>query len=99
MTALQTVRIRIVGDQTRAETLLNMLHGIDGVAQVEAMPLLGSEQGAVCHVEVAVVDASAAWRIRAFAAGAAILMDASAEFVDQFPPTDGVPLVAGRQTC
>lgn len=87
------MRIRIIGDETRAETLMNMLHAMDGVAQVEEMPLPragfngnGGNGGnhAVSHIEVAVADGAAAHRIRVFAASAAILMDASAEFVDRF---------------
>ncbi len=84
------MRIRIIGDETRAETLMNMLHAMDGVAQVEEMPLpragFNGNGGnhAVSHIEVAVADGAAAHRIRVFAASAAILMDASAEFVDRF---------------
>jgi hypothetical protein len=89
-TAMHTMRIRIVGDETRAETLMNMLHAMDGVAQVEEMPQPGARVNgnganhAVSHIEVAVADGAAAHRIRVFAASAAILMDASAEFVDRF---------------
>lgn len=84
------MRIRIVGDETRAETLMNMLHAMDGVAQVEEMPLPPARfngngaDHAVSHIEVAVADGAAAHRIRAFAASAAMLMDASTEFVDRF---------------
>lgn len=84
---MRIMRIRVVGDETRAETLMNMLHTMDGVARVEEMPLpragLGGNGDAVSHLEVAVAD-GAAHRIRAFMAGAALLMDASAEFVDRF---------------
>lgn len=92
---MRTMRIRVVGDEARAEALMNMLHAMDGVAQVEEMPLPrighgvdggGNSNGngdAVSHLEVAVAD-GAAHRVRAFTAGAALLMDASAEFVDRF---------------
>jgi hypothetical protein len=92
-TAMQTMRIRVVGDEARAEALMNMLHAMDGVAQVEEMPLPRADRGvdgrgngnvdAVSHLEVAVAD-GAAHRVRAFTAGAALLMDACAEFVDRF---------------
>lgn len=82
MTAMQTLKIRIVGDAARAETLMNMIHDMDGVAQVEEIPLDGS-QVSTCHIEVAVADARVAWRIRAFTAGAAMLLDTAAEFDDQ----------------
>lgn len=83
MSSVQILKIRIVGDEARAEALMNMIHDMDGVAQVEAIPLPDAGPSAICHIEVAVADASAAWRIRSFAAGAAMLMDAMAEFVDQ----------------
>lgn len=88
--AMHTMRIRIVGDQTHAETLMNMLHAMDGVAQVEVMPPPraglgdGTVDDAVSHIEVAVDDGVAARRIRTFTASTAILLDASAEFVDRF---------------
>ena len=83
MSSAQILKIRIVGDEARAEALMNMIHDMDGVAQVEAMPLPDASPPAVCHIEVAVADARTAGRIRSFAAGAAMLMDAMAEFVDQ----------------
>lgn len=83
MTAMQTLKIRILGDAARAETLMNMIHDMDGVAQVEEIPLLDGGQVTTCHIEVAVADARAAWRIRAFTAGAAMLLDTAAEFDDQ----------------
>ena len=85
---MHTMRIRIIGDETRAETLMNMLHALDGVAQVEEMPLpdAGPDadglDNAFSDIEVAVADGDAQ-RIRSFAASAAILMDASAEFPDR----------------
>jgi hypothetical protein len=97
--AMNTVRIRLLGDEGRTETLMNMLHGMAGVECIEALPVadgqcacsaLESVDGApeptpaVCNLEVEVVDAGAASRIRTFAAGAAILLDASAEFVERF---------------
>jgi hypothetical protein len=90
--AMHTMRIRIVGDETHAETLMNMLNAMDGVAQVEVMPPPRAGLGAgadgdgeaVSHIEVAVDDGAAARRIRTFAASTAILLDASAEFVDRF---------------
>lgn len=97
--AMNTVRIRLLGDEGRTETLMNMLHGMAGVECIEALPMadgqcacsaLESVDGApepipaICNLEVEVVDAGAANRIRAFAAGAAILLDASAEFVERF---------------
>lgn len=84
---MHTMKIRIVGDQARAETLMNMLNAMEGVAQVEEMPLpragLEADGDGVSHIEVAVAD-GAAYRIRTFTAGAAILLDTSAEFVDRF---------------
>lgn len=82
ITAMQTLKIRIVGDAARAERLMNMIHEMDGVAQVEEIPLFDASPCTACHIEVAVSDADTAWRIRAFTAGAAMLLDASAEFVD-----------------
>jgi len=88
--AMHTVKIRIVGDESRAETLMNMLHTMDGVAQVEEMPLTqagldaNGSGDAVSDIEVAVADGATASRIRIFTAGAAILLDTSAEFVDRF---------------
>lgn len=84
---MHTMRIRIIGDEARAETLMNMLHALDGVAQVEEIMLPGAgldadgPGDAVSDIEVAVADGDA-YRIRSFAASAAILMDASAEFLD-----------------
>lgn len=95
---MNTVRIRLVGDETCTETLMNMLHEVSGVEYVEALPLFDARlacgilengdgldtESSVCNLEVEVTDASAAHRIRIFTAGAAMLMDASAEFVEQF---------------
>lgn len=92
---MHTMRLRIVGDETHAETLMNMLNAMDGVAQVEVMPPprvgvdLGADGEAVSHIEVAVDDGAAARRIRTFAASTAILLDASAEFVDRFGGENG----------
>ncbi|MDW2981732.1 MAG: hypothetical protein WBG81_15350 [Rhodanobacter sp.] len=88
--AMHTMRIRIVDDETRAETLMNMLHAMDGVAQVEEVPLSPARfngdgaDHAVSHIEVAVADGAAAQRIRVFTASTAMLRGASAEFVDRF---------------
>jgi len=96
---MNTVRIRLVGDEVRAETLMNMLHGMSGVERIEAVPVpdawwdRGASENAVdapgatpavCNLEVEVADAGAAHRIRTFAADAAVSMDASAEFVERF---------------
>lgn len=96
---MNTVRIRLLGDEGRTETLMNILHGMAGVECIEALPVADAQCAgsasesvddapvpipAVCNLEVEVVDASAANRIRMFAAGAAVLMDASAEFVERF---------------
>ena len=86
---MHTMRIRIIGDEARAETLMNMLHGMDGVAQVEEMPPPGAgfdgngNGDTISDIEVAVTDGTAEYRIRTFAAGAAILLDASAQFVER----------------
>ena len=97
--AMNTARIRLVGDEIRAETLMNMLHGVNGVERIEALPVLdaGWDRGAaenvvgtpdampaVCNLEVEVAGVRAAHRVRTFAAGAAVLMDATAEFVERF---------------
>lgn len=97
--AMNIVRIRLLGDEGRTETLMNMLHGMAGVECIEALPVADAQCAcsalesvddapepipAVCNLELEVVDANAANRIRMFAAGAAILLDASAEFVERF---------------
>ncbi|TAN02832.1 MAG: hypothetical protein EPN40_00950 [Rhodanobacteraceae bacterium] len=90
--AMHTMRICLVGDESHAETLMNMLHAMDGVAQVEVMPppraRFGDGDGdagdAVSHIEVAVNDGAAARRIRTVATSTAILLDATAKFVDRF---------------
>jgi hypothetical protein len=81
-TSMQTIRIRIIGAETCAETLMNMIHEMDGVAQVKEMLLPDLDQRTAFRFEVGVIDAGTAWRIRTFTAGAAMLMDASAEFAD-----------------
>jgi len=87
---MHTMRICLVGDESHAETLMNMLNAMDGVAQVEVMPPPRARFGddaagdAVSHIEVAVNDGAAARRIRTVATSTAILLDASAEFVDRF---------------
>lgn len=95
---MQTIRIRLTGKETNAASLINMLHDIAGVEQVEEMPSPGSNDRSavpmkcpkgdaspcICHIEVAVVNERAADRLRTFTAGAAMLMDASAEFVGRF---------------
>lgn len=96
---MHTVRIRLIGDELHADALMNMLHEIAGVEIVEAvLPAPDGYSGRVVpygngkervlrdvsHIEVGVADSGAAARIRTFAAGAAMLMDASAEFVEHF---------------
>jgi hypothetical protein len=85
---MQSVRIRVVGDEACADALMNMINEMDGVAQVEQLPLPDRGPHDACHIDVAVADAGTAWRIRTFAAGAAMLMDASAECVDASQPVD-----------
>lgn len=97
--AMSTVRIRLLGDEGRTEAPMNMLHGMAGVECNEALPVADAQCACsalesvddapepipvACNLEVEAVDAGAANRIRTFAAGAAILLDASAEFVERF---------------
>jgi len=61
---------------------MNMIHEMDGVAHVEEISRFAVDESAACDFEVAVADVGTAWRVRTFAAGAAMLMDASTEFAD-----------------
>lgn len=95
---MHTIRIRFRGEKTRAESLMNMLHEMEGVEYVEELSLRAGghprrvrrnrdeadARTSVSLLKVGVSDDADAHRIRMFTAGAAILMDASAEFVDRF---------------
>lgn len=83
---MNTVRIRLLGDEGRTETLMNILHGMAGVERIETLPAVDATDviPAVRNLEVEVADAGTADRIRMFAAGAALLLDTSAEFVERF---------------
>lgn len=83
---MQTVRLRIIGDVMCAVTLLDMMQDMDGVERAEAMSPSGGAWAPACDIEVDVVDGRAAWRIRSFVAGAALLLDASAKFVEADRP-------------
>lgn len=96
---MPTLRIRLLGSQTDTDSLITVLHGLDGVERVEEvadlMPHMDDEDSSsaglpddigpgVHAIEVEVIDHLLGQRVRELAAEAAESLDASLEFVDEF---------------
>lgn len=96
---MSTVRIRLIGSETDANTLITVLHGVDGIEHIEQVADLmahmddadSSSAGltddigpGVHAIEIEVPDHLLAERVREIASVAAELLDANVEFVDEF---------------
>lgn len=96
---MQTVRLRIIGSETDTQSLITILHGMEGVERIEEvadlMPHMDDEDssslglpddmGPGMHaLEVDVGDAALAEQVRQLAGQAAEQLDANVEFVDEF---------------
>lgn len=96
---MPTVRIRLIGSETDANTLMTVLHGVDGIERIEEvadlMPHmddadsssagLSDDIGPGLHaIEVEVPDHLLADRVREIASEAAERLNADVEFVDEF---------------
>lgn len=93
---MHTLRIRFTGNESHVMTLTRLLSGMDGVGSVKALPpycqasqrpcgaTAERKPPTICNLEVDAADISTARRIRIFAAGAAEMLDSSAEFVERF---------------
>ena len=96
---MQTVRMRIIGSETDTQSMISILHGLDGVERIEEvadlLPHMDDEDssslglpddmGPGMHaLEVDVGDAGVAEQVRQLAGQAAEQLDANVEFVDEF---------------
>lgn len=96
---MQTVRLRIIGSETDTQSLITILHGMEGVERIEEvadlMPHMDDEDssslglpddmGPGMHaLEVDVGDAALAEQVRQLAGQAAEQLGANVEFVDEF---------------
>ena len=96
---MPTVRLRLIGSETVAASLITVLHGLDGVEHIEQVADLmdhmddedSSSAGLVDDIgpgvhaiEVEVPDHLLAERVRELAGTAAEMLDATVEFVDEF---------------
>lgn len=96
---MQTVRMRIIGSQADTQSMISILHGLEGVQRVEELndllPHLDDEDsssagspediGPGMHsLEVDVEDDTLAERVRQMAGSSAEELDANVEFVDEF---------------
>ena len=96
---MQTVRLRIIGSESDTQSLISILHGLEGVERIEEvadlMPHMDDEDssslglpddmGPGMHaLEVDVGDAALAEQVRQLAGQAAEQLDANVEFVDEF---------------
>lgn len=96
---MPTLRIRLIGSETDTNSLITVLHGLDGVERIEEvadlMPHMDDEDSSsaglpddigpgVHAIEVEVVDQPMAERVRELAIETAESLDASLEFVDEF---------------
>ena len=96
---MPTVRLRLIGSETVADSLITVLHGLDGVEHIEQIADLmahmddddSSSAGltddigpGVHAIEIEVPDHLLAERVRELAGTAAEMLDATVEFVDEF---------------
>ena len=96
---MQTVRMRIIGSESDTQSMISILHGLDGVERIEEiedlLPHLDDDDssslglpddmGPGMHaLEVDVGDALLAEQVRRAAGEAAEELDANIEFVDEF---------------
>lgn len=96
---MSTVRIRLIGSETDANTLITVLHGVDGIEHIEQvadlMPHMDDPDSSsaglpddigpgVHAIEIDVRDRVLAERVREIASVAAELLNADIEFVDEF---------------
>lgn len=96
---MPTLRIRLIGSETDTNSLITVLHGLDGIERIEEVADLMSHMddedsssaglpddiGPGVHaIEVEVVDHLMAERVRELAIETAESLDASLEFVDEF---------------
>jgi hypothetical protein len=92
------VRMRLIGNRNDADTVINALHGIDGIEHVEEVDdltpmmrddsssseLVDDSEGNVYYVEVNAPNALHADAVRAVAEVEAGQLDMGVEFVDEF---------------
>ena len=96
---MQTVRMRIIGSEADTQSMISILHGLDGVERIEELADLlphmddadssslglPDDMGPGVHsLEVDVGDAVLAEQVRRTAGEAAEQLDANIEFVDEF---------------
>lgn len=96
---MSTVRIRLIGSETDANTLITVLHGVDGIEHIEQvadlMPHMDDPDSSsaglpddigpgVHAIEIEVRDRVLAERVREIASVAAEMLNADVEFVDEF---------------
>lgn len=96
---MPTVRLRLIGSETVADSLITVLHGLDGVEHIEQVADLmahmddedsssaglADDIGPGVHaIEIEVPDHLLAERVRELAGTAAEMLDATVEFVDEF---------------
>jgi hypothetical protein len=95
---MQTVRIRLTGSDHATTAMIAVLHGIDGVEHVEEvadlMPHMDDDDSSSAglhdtrlqmhEIEVEAPTPLAAERVRDLAEAAAIDLDATVEFVEEF---------------
>lgn len=95
---MPTIRLRITGSRDDADTLITILHGIDGIEHVEELDdqsmylrddsssadLIDDNGSELVMVEVQAADSLHANAVRAVAEVEASLLGAVVEFVDEF---------------
>jgi len=95
---MPTIRIRMTGSRDDADTMLSILHGIDGIEHVEELDdevdfqrddssssdLIDDNSGELFLIEVQASDNLHADAVRAVTEVEASLLGAVVEFVDEF---------------
>ena len=95
---MPTIRIRMTGSRDSADTMVTILHGIDGIEHVEELDdetgylrddssstdLVDDNGGELFLIEVQASDALHAAAVRAVTEVEASLLGAAVEFVDEF---------------
>ena len=96
---MPTVRMRIIGSEADTQSMISLLHGMDGIDRIEEvadlMPHMDDDDSSslglpddmgpgVHSLEVDVGDADQAERVRQVAGELAEQLDANVEFVDEF---------------
>jgi hypothetical protein len=96
---MQTVRMRIIGSQADTQSMIAVLHGMEGIDRIEEiadlLPHMDDEDSSslglpddmgpgIHALEVDVGDPDQAERVRQLAGEVAEQLDANVEFVDEF---------------